>query len=189
MTTYNDLYEADKGIFNAMNHIHQLDFLGDEITPQEADSAFSFLNGDKELLNNYMMKINTFGNERALDKLARMLLNIYEKKWNDLYQEFIQKHDFSSKETITETVENEGNESKKGSEKNKISAYDEEELLTDTGTDTDNSTDTTGTQTRTYEKTTNDLKSYEENLFLLQDKIFYEIIFTDICTMLFGHIY
>lgn len=189
MTTYNDLYEADNGVFTAMNKFSPLYFLGVGITPQEADIAFSYLNGDKEFLNNYIMKLDKLGNERALDKSARALLNIYENKWNDLYHEFIKEHNFSSKETITEEVENVGNELKKGSEENQISAYDEEELMTDTGTNTDNSTDTTGTQTRTYEKTTNDLKSYEQNLFLLQDKIFYEIIYTDICSMLFGHIY
>lgn len=173
-----ELITTSKGLFSYIDEVNPLPW--DKIvTPEDLDTAFMFANGDKTVIGKVLDMFSENGEDETLKQLAKVISTRYHEKWLKLYEGFSAEHPLNlvSRETLDDTVKKENNTT------NKVSAYDSEDLTTDTGVD-DN-----GTTTHTYTKETVSLDAYNKNVELLQDNLIYDKVFLDVKNLVLLSIY
>jgi len=173
-----ELVTTSKGIFSYINEVNPLPWFN-VLPPEDLDIAFMFAHGEKTVTGKVLNMFSDLGEDETLKKLAKIINTIYHDKWSKLYEGFIADYPLNvvSRETLDDTVTKENNTT------NKVSAYDSEDLTTDTGVD-DN-----GTTTHTYTKDTVSLDAYNKNVELLQDNLIYDKIFLDVKNLILLSIY
>ena len=190
MTVYNQLVEDSKGIFHYINEIEPFVW-NDAVSPLELDVAYKFLNGGRTVNHATQSQLFTDGLEFTLRERANVAVIMYRTKWNQLYQNFIvdypvtQSYDETIKETLTDDKLREFNRTKDS----KVSAYDSDELVdneTDIVSEDSSSTDT---HTRDYVRTGTNVRNIDQNIERLQKQVFYDIMFSDINTLLLLQVY
>ena len=150
--------------------------------------VFKFKYGFREILPIYSVLDETKAKEIILNKANELSL-IYGKKWQTLYDELITK-DFESgtvtnnQTNLTEKVSDEDTTN----HTDKISGYDSEELVTDTGTEETKTGTNNKTSNTSYTGSTSKQSEREQALVSLQNNIFYDIIFTDVIVSFCGYI-
>lgn len=174
----NELVTTTKGIFSYIDEVKPLPW-DKVVTPEDLDIAFMFAHGEKTVTGKVLNMFSDLGEDDTLKKLAKIINTRYYDKWSKLYEGFIADYPLNvvSRETLDDTVKKENNTT------NKVSAYDSDDLTTDTGVD-DN-----GTTTHTYTKDTVSLDAYNKNVELLQDNLIYDKIFLDVKNLILLSIY
>ena len=177
--TYNELVEiAGTDVFSVLAKSMP-------IFSENVGKVFNSKYGDREILPIY----STLDSNAVILVKADELELIYSKKWQTLYNELITK-DFEMG-TITK---NQTNSTGKVSDNNstnrleKVSGYDSEALVTDTGSDETKTGDKTNTSNISYTGNTSKQAEREAALAGLQTKTFYDIIFTDVIVSFCGYI-
>lgn len=173
-----ELITTSKGVFSYIDAISPLPW-DKVVTPEDTDIAFMFAHGEKVITGKVLDTFSDLGEDGTLEKLAKIINTRYHDKWSKLYEGFIADYPLNvvSRETLDDTVKKENNTT------NKVSAYDSEDLTTDTGVD-DN-----GTTTHTYTKDNISLDAYNKNIELLQDNLIYDIVFIDVKSLILLSIY
>lgn len=173
-----ELMTTSKGLFSYIDEANPLPW-DKVVTPEETDNAFMFAHGEKTVTGKVLDMFSEYGEDATLKQLAKVISTRYHDKWSKLYEGFIAEYPLNvvSRETLDDTVTKENNTT------NKVSAYDSDDLTTDTGVD-DN-----GTTTHTYTKDTVSLDAYNKNVELLQDNLIYDIIFLDVKSLILLSIY
>ena len=174
----NELVTTSKGLFSYIDEVNPLPW-DKVVTPEDIDIAFMFANGEKTVTGKVLNMFSDLGEDETLEKLAKIINTRYYDKWSKLYEGFISDYPLNlvSRETLDDTVKKENNTT------NKVSAYDSDDLTTDTGVD-DN-----GTTTHTYTKDTVSLDAYNKNVETLQDNLIYDKIFLDVKNLILLSIY
>lgn len=174
----NELVTTSKGLFSYIDEVNPLPW-DKVVTPEDIDIAFMFAHGEKTITGKVLEIFNDLGEDATLEKLAKIINTRYHDKWSKLYEGFIADYPLNvvSRETLDDTVKKENNTT------NKVSAYDSEDLTTDTGVD-DN-----GTTTHTYTKDNISLDAYNKNVDLLQDNLIYDNVFVDVKNLILLSIY
>ena len=173
-----ELITTSKGLFSYIDEVKPLPW-DKVVTPEEVDAAFMFAHGDKTVIGKVLDMFSEEGEEATLKQLAKVISTRYHDKWVKLYEGFSNEYPLNlvSRETLDDTVK------KEKTTTNKVSAYDSDDLTTDTGVD-DN-----GTTTRIYTKDKISLDAYNKNIELLQDKLIYDTIFLDVKNLIMLSIY
>lgn len=178
MMKLKELVTTSKGLFSYIDEVKPLPW-DKEVPPEDLDTAFMFSHGDKTVTGKVLDMFSEDGEDETLKQLAKVISTRYNDKWVKLYEGFSADYPLNlvSRETLDDTVKKENNTT------NKISAYDSEDLTTDTGVD-DN-----GTTTHTYTKENISLDAYNKNIELLQDNLIYDIVFLDVKSLILLSIY
>ena len=173
-----ELMTTSKGLFSYIDEVNPLPW-DKVVTPEETDNAFMFTNGEKTVTGKVLDMFSESGEDTTLEKLAKIINTRYHDKWSKLYEGFIADYPLNvvSRETLDDKVTKENNTT------NKVSAYDSEDLTTDTGIDD------TGTTTHTYTKDVVSLDAYNKNIELLQDNLIYDIVLLDVKSLILLSIY
>lgn len=176
---YNELVElAGTDVFTLLTG--KLSFFSEDV-----GKVFNSKYGDREILPVY----STLDVKELISNKAIELSLIYGKKWQVLYDELINK-DFEmgtitkNNTATTEKVDNTNSTNKT----DKVSGYDSETLVTDTGSDETKTGDQTTTSNITYTGSTSTQAEREAAISGLQNKTFYDIIFTDVIVSFCGYI-
>lgn len=178
MMKLKEMITTSKGLFSYINEVNPLPW-DKVVPPEDLDIAFMFAHGEKTVTGKVLDMFSNLGEDETLKQLAKVISTRYNNKWLKLYEGFSAEYPLNvvSRETLDDTV------NKDNSTTNKVSAYDSEELTTDTGID-DN-----GTTTHTYTKDNISLDAYNKNVELLQDNLIYDKIFLDVKNLITLSIY
>lgn len=173
-----ELITTSKGLFSYIDEVNPLPW-DKVVTPEDLDTAFMFSHGEKTVIGKVLDMFSDLGEDETLKQLAKVISTRYHDKWVKLYEGFSAEYSLNlvSRETLDDTVKKENNTT------NKVSAYDSDDLATDTGIE-DN-----GTTTHTYTKDTVSLDAYNKNVELLQDTLIYDIVFLDVKNLILLSIY
>lgn len=173
-----ELITTSKGLFSYIDEVNPLPW-DKVVPPEDLDTAFMFAHGEKTVTGKVLNMFSDLGEDETLKQLAKVISTRYHDKWAKLYEGFSAEYPLNvvSRETLDDTVNKENNTT------NKVSAYDSEDLTTDTGVD-DN-----GTTTHTYTKDTVSLDAYNKNVELLQDDLIYDNVFLDVKNLILLSIY
>lgn len=160
-------FAKDKGIYKAIFDLPnvKLNVTNDVITTDYLDSSFMFHNGGKIVVDNLT----------DIDMAAKIIVTDYYPKWLNFVDSILQGSNLTyGTSTHQETTGN-------NTATNKVSAYDSNDLVNDGQTSQNNliTSDTTVTNL-------NDLNNLIE---LYQNNKVYDIINSDIRTILFHNIY
>ena len=173
-----DLITTSKGLFSYIDEVNPLPW-GKVVTPEDTDAAFMFSHGDKTVTGKVLDMFSEDGEDETLKKLAKIINAHYGVKWGRMYEGFIADYPLNvvSRETLEDTVTKQNNTT------NKVSAYDSDDLTTDTGIEDNGST------THTYTKDNTSLDAYNKNVELLQDNLIYDNVFLDVKNLILLSIY
>lgn len=158
-----------KGIFTAIDNIKPLPF-NNLVTPEEIDLVHLYKFGNRILNSKTADQVNETSPEMVVDNLAHFFITMYYDKWVKLYNglNIDLPLNITSRETFDEliTVNNES--------KDNVSAYDSDELVTESGNTTTNNNH------HTYTKDKISYDDLQRNIELLQDNLIHDIMFTDV---------
>ena len=169
MMKLKELVTTNKGIFSYLNDIKPLPW-GKVVTPEDTDAAFMFAHGDKIVTGKVLDMFSESGEDATLEQLAKIINMNYSETWARMFDEFEARYPLNivSRETINDSTLETGNTT------NKVSAYDSENLTTDTGVDDNNNKE------RNYTKDKISFEAYTKNVELLQDNLIYDKIFLNV---------
>lgn len=108
--------------------------------------------------------------ETPVSDLAKMLVSVFGDKWARVMEIHGVKLDAKSTRIFTETVDTTENRTSNNSGTQKVSAYNSETLIDDSGNDSTGSDDLEGLKTREYTDETLDMQTAYDNL-TLADKL------------------
>ena len=180
MMTLNELILVD-GVFN---HIHtlkpDLPFLGD---------------GQNEVMDRLLML--NYGDRLVYRKLipypasqiCEMLVKQHGHKWNALVEVGELNKLANKTRTITETTTNNETRNNTRDDKNLVSAYNDDTLITNDGSLSVGSDDLTGTETRTMTDETIYLNSVYNNLSLSDKNNIMNVVLKDVASFITLSIY
>lgn len=158
-----------KGLFTAIDKIKPLPF-NKLVTPEEIDLVHLYKFGNRTLNSKTAEQVNETSPEMVVDNLAHFFITMYYDKWNKIYNglNIDLPLNVTSRETYDEviTINNES--------KDNVSAYDSDELVTESGNTTTNNNN------HTYTKDKISYNDLERNIELLQDNLIHDIMFTDV---------
>ena len=155
---------------------------------EEFGKVFKVEYGDREVLPIYSTLDKTKALEIITNKATGLEL-LCGKKWEVLYDELVTK-DFAmgtitkNLNTSTETVEDTNSTNRL----DKVSGYDSETLVTDSGADETKTGAKTATSEKSYTGSTSTQSERELALLSLHNTNFYDIIFVDILISFCGYI-
>lgn len=164
---FKDLTFNGKNLFTHIEEIKGFPFAKELVSSDEMFHAFVFLNGEREVFHKIEEQFEVEP-EKTLIQLASDLKLLNYKKWELMYN--LMELDFSSTsiETVKENVKNDGKNT------NNVSAFDSDEMVEDTNEAK------TNVLNRSYERSTKSVQQFVKNITMLQDRLIYDIIFTDI---------
>lgn len=167
---YYETVKDDKGIFGYLNDIGALPFSEELFPYTDIDLCFTWNNGEGLLTRAIEKEIERTSIEDTYGKVATIIKVKYKQKWQTVFDSFQEEFPLllSTKETIDEVI------SDTGIDLNKTSAYDSEEMVSDTETEKN------GNKKRTYERQTIRPDLIFRNLERLQDSVIYDTIFSDV---------
>lgn len=173
-----EMITTSKGLFSYIDEVNPLPW-DNVVRPEALDMAFMFAHGEKTVTGKVLNMFSDLGEDETLKNLAKIINARYHDKWSKIYEGFSAEYPLNvvTRETLDDTIKKENNTT------NKVSAYDSDELTTDTGVD-DN-----GTTTHTYTKDNISLDAYNKNVELLQDNLIYDKIFLDVKNLILLSIY
>ncbi len=155
---------------------------------EDVGKVFNFKYGYREILPIYCTLEETTAIEVIKNK-AKELEIVYGKKWQVLYDELITKEFAMGTITKKQTTSTEKtNDENSTNRLDKVSGYDSETLVTDTGADETKTGVQTTTSDKSYTGSTSTQSEREQALSGLQNTMFYDIIFTDVIVSFCGYI-
>ena len=180
MMTLNEFILID-GVFN---HIHTL----------KPDLPF-LVGGQNEVMDRLLML--NYGDRLVYRKLipftakqiCEMVVKQHSHKWVALLELETLNKLANKTRTITEATTNSEIRNNTRDDKNLISAYNDDALITDTGLLSNGSDDLTGVETRTMTDETIDLKSAYNNLSLSDKNNIMNIVLKDVASFITVSIY
>jgi len=146
--------------------------------PSLLNEAFLFLNGEKELSTRFIYKRENEEPSNFWGNFGRTCELLYKTKWENAYKIFTEDLQTLGEKTTYEETNNAS-----GDTTNKVSAFDSEDLVSDSGINSSNE----GSRNYTLTKTSG--KLILENIELLEDNVLYKVVFKDVKTLLLKSIY
>lgn len=157
------------GIFTAIDKIKPLPF-SQLVSPDEIDLVHLYKYGEHVLNSKVAEQVYETNPEMVVDNLAHFFVTMYYDKWVKMYNalNIDLPLNISSRETFDEstTIDSTNTEN--------VSAYDSDELVTDSG-----STET-NKNNHNYTKDKISYATLERNIHLLQDNLIHDIMFSDV---------
>ena len=161
-------------LFDEINNITPFPF----ITP-ESNTLFLIDYGTLPLYS---------GNEDlTIEETAKILVNIYGEKWLallNLSNEVLANISASKKTTTTETVESNEARSDSRTDIDKVSAYNDENLIDDSGRESEGTGTTQGERERLLETVENDLSKAFDRLPMLEKLNIIKVSMQDVANFL-----
>lgn len=185
MTLYNELIEDSKGIFHYVNEIKPFKW-NESVSPLELDIAYQYLNGNRTVNNSTGSQFITDGGEFTLRERANVVLVLFGRKWEQLYENFIADYPVTQSydETIKELIDEKNERNFDRTKDSKVSAYDSEELVDDETDIVNESSNLNNIHTRDYVRTGTNVRNIEQNIQRLQKEVLYDIVFQDVNSLL-----
>lgn len=146
--------------------------------PSLLNEAFLFLNGEKELSTRFIYKRENEEPSNFWGNFARTCELLYKTKWENAYKIFTKDLQTLGEKTTYEETNNAS-----GDTTNKVSSFDSEDLVSDSGRNSSNE----GSRNYTLTKTSG--KLILENIELLEDNVLYKVVFKDVKILLLKSIY
>lgn len=155
---------------------------------KDVGKVFNFKYGYRVILPIYCTLEETTAKEIISNK-AKELELVYGKRWQVLYDELITKEFAMGTITKNQTTSTEkGNDTNSTKRLDKVSGYDSETLVTDTGADETKTGVQTTTSDKNYTGSISTQSEREQALSSLQNTMFYDILFTDVIVSFCGYI-
>ena len=180
MMTLNEFILVD-GVFD---HIHSvkpdLPFLGDG--QNEVMDRLLMLNYGDRLVYRKLIPY-------PVSQICEMLVKQHGHKWDALIEIDALNKLAGRTRTVTETTTNNETRNNTRDDKNLVSAYNDETLITNDGSLSVGSDDLTGTETRTMTDETIDLKNAYNNLSLSDKNNIMNIVIKDVASFITLSIY
>lgn len=154
-----------------------------ENPPLKMDELQVIKYGDRTMFNK-IIKVN-------IDDLARSIISIYGDYWKNLIKVDISEFNTYSNGTrkLVENIEDEENRTNNRNDVNKISAFNTDDLINDTGLTSDNNDNLKGKKTRTLLDENLSLNSAYQNLSLIQKSNIINVVLKDVSNHLTLDIY
>lgn len=155
---------------------------------EEVGKVFKFKYGDREVLSIYSTLDKNIALEIITNKATGLEL-LCGKKWKMLYDELVTK-EFTmgtitkNLTTSTETIDDTNSTNRL----DKVSGYDSETLVTDSGADETKKGVKTATSEKSYTGSTSTQSERERALLSLHNANFYDTMFIDILVSFCGYI-
>lgn len=152
---------------------------------------FLFDNANKNLANNVTLLLNTTDIPSVLDYFGNYLVTKFSNKWNGIYKGFTLTNPINerSKEIYQQTLTNQGTTNIDTTNAHKVSAYDSSDMVNDDESNVTNTGTNNNNQSNNYTKQILDNSLVQENLKILTDTNFYDIIMGDIRYTLLQTVY
>jgi hypothetical protein len=158
-----DEYVADGGLWGVINGLspHPIPFVVDS-TPDQLDSNLSFMFGERLILDKVQ--------QHSKEYVARLIVSLFYEKWLTQIEALSGTIDITSKDIRIR--EEEGEETATGAKtsevENKVSAYNETDLTTESGNSNTEENEGVRTQTRKVTEKLTDLSVIYRNLQTMQ---------------------
>jgi len=171
-------YLKDNNLFEEINNVKEFTFINDN-----SNTSLSFMFGDRVMSNNVL----------SLDvvTISQLIVNRFGSKWDTLISSNMDDLNIGSDKTkvIKSTTDTTNNNTGTSESINKVSGYNEDVLITDTGVNNSDSKVVTGNienENITYEL---NLKSMFDNLNLLDKTNILNTVQSDIVNYITIYIY
>lgn len=143
------------------------------------DYSFTLLNGQRRLPQSIINMLEHYTVEETNKRLAETMILMYGEKWKR-QEELLQYEITGNKRTVTEKVKDNGTNTQDTTDTKKVSAYDSETFVNDSQ-DTFNANGTnTNDKDRTLEETLENYQGIDPAIERMQNRLIYDIIFTDV---------
>lgn len=143
------------------------------------DYSFTLLNGQRRLPQSIINMLEHYTVEETNKRLAETMILMYGEKWKR-QEELLQYEITGNKRTVTEKVKDNGTNTQDTTDTKKVSAYDSETFVNDSQ-DTFNANGTnTNDKDRTLEETLENYQGIDPAIERMQNRLIYDIMFTDV---------
>lgn len=143
------------------------------------DYSFTLLNGQRRLPQSIINMLEHYTVEETNKRLAETMILMYGEKWKR-QEELLQYEITGNKRTVTEKVKDNGTNKQDTTDTKKVSAYDSETFVNDSQ-DTFNANGTnTNDKDRKLEETLENYQGIDPAIERMQNRLIYDIIFTDV---------
>lgn len=185
--TYQDLVsQTKKGIFGYMEDIKPLPIKN--YTGKMLDDYFYLSNSQKQLPQTVITLLLKNSPDDVLKRYAQILYTFYYDKW-EKQNELINDETAGSKRIVTENVGKKGTTTDNTTNTKKVSAYDSDDFVNDEQNENKQDNATTDDTERTLTETQTYGTQLDSTISRLQNYVIYDIMFTDVKTMLCLSIY
>lgn len=143
------------------------------------DYSFTLLNGQRRLPQSIINMLERYTVEETNKRLAETMILMYGEKWKR-QEDLLQYEITGNKRTVTEKVKDNGTNTQNTTDTKKVSAYDSETFVNDSQ-DTFNANGTnTNDKDRTLEETLENYQGIDPAIERMQNRLIYDIMFTDV---------
>lgn len=176
--TYSTLTDNNvKGIFTYIVELNG--FPIPNVDGNLVDYSFTLLNGKRRLPQSIINMLEHYTVEETNKRLAETMILMYGEKWKR-QEELLQYEITGNKRTVTEKVKDNGTNTQDTTDTKKVSAYDSETFVNDSQ-DTFNANGTnTNDKDRTLEETLENYQGIDPAIERMQNRLIYDIMFTDV---------
>lgn len=170
----------NKSIFNAINQLEPFPFLEDNAS-DVFDMMLALEYGERTVFKPF--------ENMTEDQIAKLMVSRFKSTWNNYIKMSILSDDIGSYKIIEEEISGSSDTTSTGTSKNKVSGFNSDDLIDDSGAENNNTEGAINNQTRNSKETESDLSgNYELFAQIAKDKIQVDVM-TDVANALTLKIY